>query len=105
MVRIPTMNRSGEKSDMRIVYEEQFRMQLTAILAFIARDNPYAARAVRDGLKSRLENVIEYPESCRKSLYFDDDTIRDLVFMGYTTIYRITPDEIRVLDVFKWQNR
>lgn len=90
---------------MRIVYEDQFRTQLKAILAFIARDNPYAARAVRDGLKLRLENIPDFPESCRKSLYFDDDSIRDLVFMGYTAIYRITPDEIRVLDIFKWQNR
>jgi plasmid stabilization system protein ParE len=90
---------------MRIVYEEQFRTQLKAIMAFIALDNPYAAKAFRDGLKLRLEKMLDYPESCRKSLYFDDDTIRDLVFMGYTTIYRITSFEIRVLDIFKWQNR
>ena len=90
---------------MRIVYEEQFRKQLKSILAFIDRDNPYAAKAFRDNLKVRCEKVPVFPESCRKSLYFDDDTIRDLVFMGYTAIYRITPEEIRMLDIFKWQNR
>jgi len=90
---------------MRIVYEEQFRLQLKAILAFIARDNQYAAKAFRDGLKTRFEKVPEFPQACRKSLYFDDDSIRDMVFMGYTAIYRITNDEIRVLDIFKWQER
>ena len=90
---------------MRIVYEEQFRTQLKSILAFIARDNPYAAKAFRDGLKARCENTPDFPESCRKSLYFEDDTIRDMVFMGYTAIYRIASDEIRFLDVFKWQDR
>jgi plasmid stabilization system protein ParE len=90
---------------MRIVYEEQFRCQLKAILAFIARDNPYAARAFRDGLKARIENIPENPHACRQSPYFDEDSIRDLIFMGYTAIYRITDNEIRLLDIFKWQER
>lgn len=90
---------------LKIVYEEQFRAQLKSILDFIARDNMYAAKAFRNGLKARFEKIPEYPEFCPKSLYFDDETIRDMVFMGYTAIYRITPDEIRVLDIFKWQER
>lgn len=90
---------------MKIVYEEQFRSQLKVILGFIARDNVYAAKAFRDELKARIERVPEYPKACRRSLYFEDDTIRDLVFMGYSVIYRITPNEIRVLDIFKWQER
>ncbi len=79
---------------MKIVYEEQFRAQLKSILGFIARDNVYAAKAFRDELKARIERVPEYPEACRRSLYFEDDTIRDMVSMGYTIIYRITPKEI-----------
>jgi plasmid stabilization system protein ParE len=90
---------------MKIVYEELFGTQLRSILRFIARDNVSAAKAFRDGLKARIERVPQYPESCRRSLYFEDDTIRDMVFMGYTVIYRITPKEIRVLDIFKWQER
>jgi plasmid stabilization system protein ParE len=90
---------------VRIVYEEQFRGQLLAILDFIARDNPAAARMFRDSLKSRIEKIPELPLACRKSRYFNDDTLRDLIFMGYTAIYRITSDEIRMLDLFKWQER
>jgi plasmid stabilization system protein ParE len=90
---------------LKLVYEEQFRVQLKSILAFIARDNVYAAKAFRNGLKARFEKVSDYPEACPKSIYFDDDTIRNMVFMGYTAIYRITPQEIRVLDIFKWQER
>ena len=90
---------------MKIVYEEQFRNQLQDIVVFIARDNPCAARQFRHSLKSRIENIPEQPLACRKSCYFDDDSLRDLIFMGYTAVYRITPDEIRMLDLFKWQNR
>jgi plasmid stabilization system protein ParE len=90
---------------MQIVYEEQFRNQLQEILAFIAKDNPGAARHFRNRLKNRIEQIPEVPLARRKSCYFDDETLRDLVFMGYTAIYRITADEIRMLDLFKWQER
>jgi len=90
---------------MQIVYEEQFRNQLQEILAFIAKDNPGAARQFRNCLKNRIEQIPEVPLACRKSRYFDDETLRDLVFMGYTVIYRITADQIRMLDLFKWQER
>ncbi len=90
---------------MQIIYEEQFRNQLQEILAFIAKDNPGAARNFRNRLKNRIEQVPETPLACKKSCYFNDETLRDLVFMGYTVIYRITSDEIRMLDLFKWQER
>ncbi len=45
-----------------MVYEEQFRKQLQLILAFIDRDNPYAAKAFRDNLKVRCEKVPEFPD-------------------------------------------
>lgn len=90
---------------MRIVYEEQFRNQLLQILAFIARDNPQAAMLFRTRLKKAIEHIPEQPFACRKSRYFNDDTLRDLIFMGYTAVYRVAPQEIRLLDLFKWQER
>jgi len=42
---------------------------------------------------------------CRKSLYFEDDSYRDLIFKGYTIIYKVEDDMIKVLDIFKWQER
>jgi plasmid stabilization system protein ParE len=65
---------------MQIVYEEQFRNQLQEILAFIAKDNPGAARHFRNRLKARIEQVTEVPLACRKSRYFDVDTLRALFY-------------------------
>jgi len=42
---------------------------------------------------------------CRKSKYIDDTNCRDLIFKGYTTIYKIQEDQIKVLDIFKWENK
>jgi plasmid stabilization system protein ParE len=88
---------------MKFIYEQQFKEQLKAILDFISRDNPHAARSFRNNLKGRLEQLQDYPYTYRKSIYFDDNSICDLIFLGYTVIYRVTTDEIRVLDMFKWQ--
>jgi len=41
----------------------------------------------------------------RASIYYENESYRDLVFMGYTAIYKIDDDVIRVLDIFKWVDR
>jgi len=30
---------------------------------------------------------------------------RDLIYEGYTVIYKVETDKILILDIFKWQNR
>ena len=39
------------------------------------------------------------PYKNKKSIYFDDSNIRDLIFKGYTIVYRIKP-EMKVVEVF-----
>ena len=41
----------------------------------------------------------------RPSIYFEDEKYRDLVFKGYTVIYKVEDNEIKILDIFKWQDR
>ena len=40
---------------------------------------------------------------CRQSIYFEDKRYRDLTFKGYTVIYKVEEDMIKILDIFKWQ--
>ena len=42
---------------------------------------------------------------CRASIYFEDSRYRDLIFKGYTVIYKVEENEIKILDIFKWQDR
>lgn len=42
----------------------------------------------------------------KKSNYFEEDSYRDMTFKGYTIIYRlVSKEELRVLDIFKWEKR
>lgn len=47
------------------------------------------------------------PYKFRKSIYFDDENIRDYIFKGYTIPYSINEDnnEIVLLDIIKWMDK
>jgi len=45
------------------------------------------------------------PYKFRKSIYFEDENIRDYVFMGYCIPYVIQKEQGRIvlLDIIKWK--
>ena len=90
---------------MEIVYEKQFRSSLKTIINYIASDKASAADAFKRNLKNRFDLIRDNPRMHRVSLYRDSDPYRDMIYMGYTTIYKIEDDVIRVLDIFKWVDR
>jgi len=73
-------------------------------LRYIAKDSPSHARKFRDTLKQHINRLKHNPYRCRKSIYFDDDTIRDLVFKGYVIVYKIRDESIDVFGFTKYQS-
>jgi len=90
---------------MRVVYEKQFKIALKDIADFIAEDKVSASHLFKKELKNKFELVVENPKMYRASVYHKSESYRDLVFMGYTAIYKIEDDVIKVLDIFKWMDR
>ena len=43
------------------------------------------------------------PYQYRKSIYFENESIRDLIFKGYTVVFRITAERIEVFGFVKYQ--
>jgi hypothetical protein len=41
----------------------------------------------------------------KKSFYSNDETYRDMAFQGYTVTYKIEQTEIKILEIFKWQDK
>jgi len=74
---------------MIIRYKESFKSRLNRQLRYIAKDSPIHARKFRDALRLHIKSLKTNPYRCRKSIYFDDDTIRDFVFKGYVIVYKI----------------
>lgn len=88
---------------MKLVRQASYVRALQNILRYIALDNPLAAMQFERELNARLELAYTQPKMCRASNYMDDPNYRDLIYQGYTVIYKIEADRLVLLDIFKWQ--
>jgi plasmid stabilization system protein ParE len=74
---------------MKIEILLSFREKLGYQLVYIAKDKPVAARKFKNEIIKRIKQLPKNPYSNRKSIYFDRTDIRDLIFKGYTIVYKI----------------
>lgn len=88
---------------MRIELKESFVKRFESQLRFIASDSPQNALKFKNDLLKQIASLTLHPLKCRKSIYFDDESIRDLVYKGYTIVYRIEGDKIEVFGLTKYQ--
>ena len=84
---------------MKIKLTSSFKNSLNSQVRYIAKDKPSAARIFKNDLLNKIRNISQMPYSHRKSIFFEDKEIRDLVFKGYVIVFRINkPKEI--IEVF-----
>ena len=91
---------------MVIKYKPKFERELKIIFDFIAKDSLSRAREFRNELIAKIERTAQTPFICRKSINFNDESIRDLIFKGYVIPYLIDNEVIYVLGIYKaneWQ--
>ncbi len=91
---------------MHIRRHSDFTEHLFGILDYIAQDNFLASVHFLADLNDCIKPLIDLPYQYRRSIYFDDDTVRDMIFHGYTIVYEIHPEDdwIEILDIFN-QNK
>ena len=87
---------------MQLKFDEKFETNFNFILEYIAKDKILAAKDFRKKLLVQIKNLPNFPYKYRKSFYFDDDEVRDMIFKGYTIVYEIDLDNnlIIILDIF-----
>lgn len=84
----------------------RFNRELKAVFDFIAKDNPNRAREFRDRLIAKLQTISDSPLMYRKSMSFDDERVRDLIFKSYVIPFAIEYEAIYVLGIYganNWQ--
>jgi plasmid stabilization system protein ParE len=89
---------------MQIEFNPEFMAALIDQLDRIAEDKPNAAREFRQALITQCKSLADMPYRCRKSIYYDDDNVRDLVFKGYVIVYVIQDDLIVITSFINQQN-
>ena len=89
---------------MKLEFNPLFEEALFGILMYIMQDSEQASLTFEEELFEHLDGLLLFPYKFRKSLYYDDEQIRDYIFMGYTIPYLVDEkrDVIVMLDIFKW---
>jgi plasmid stabilization system protein ParE len=75
--------------DFKLVWTPLARDDLRAIVAYIARDNPRAARGVGEQILKCVEALSSMPEMGRMLPERQDPDIREIVRGNYRIVYRL----------------
>ena len=84
---------------MRIRLQEDFLTELNNQVEYISRDKPVAARRFKSEFLKSIKNDLKHPFYFKKSIYFNNENIRDYVFKGYVAVY-IVDVEQKIVSVF-----
>ena len=74
---------------MKINLTKEFNFDLLDIIDFIAKDKPLAARKFKKDLLFNLKKDLKFPYYFKKSIYSNEENVRDYVFKGYTIVYKV----------------
>jgi len=85
---------------MQINRSPLYKNNLFQILDYIAQDKLSASENFLNELDKLINNLPNFPFKFRKSQYFDDENIRDMIYKGYTIIYRINETE-KCIDIVR----
>ena len=81
-----------------------FIAKFQLVLEKIAKDKKSAAHMFRREILRECYSLSDFPYRCRRSIHYNDDNIRDLIFKGWTVIYKITDEEIKVFALTKYED-
>jgi plasmid stabilization system protein ParE len=91
---------------VRIVRSKKYILVLKDLIKFISLDSKNRAVSFKNEIDKQINSLVDMPYKCRKSIYFNDDTKRDLIYKGYTIVYKIDEDKdtITIIGMKKYQN-
>lgn len=79
-----------------------FRQQFFDIVFYIAKDKVSASQNFKSDINKLIKELPNFPFKYRKSYYYENENIRDLIYKGYSIIYKVDLEksEIVVLEIF-----
>ena len=89
---------------MHIVRRKEYIEELKSIISFISLDSKSRAKIFKEQLDSKIDDLVHFPYKYRQSIHHTNNDIRDLIYKGYTIVYRVNleKDKIEIIEIFKW---
>lgn len=85
---------------MKILFTPSARTQFLAAIAYIYRENPAAAVALRQKTEKVLSRLQKFPQSGRALPEFPDLPFREVIISPYRFFYRIKGKAIWIVAVW-----
>ena len=92
---------------MQIIRDINYLQKLQSIMEFIAQDSLNQAIKFQVDLDEIIDDIPNMPFKYRKSIYFNDNNIRDLIFKGYVVAYKIdtSKNQIIIIGINKYMEK
>ena len=86
----------------KIIVEPEAVQDLLDIKQYITnQDTISKATKFLSELKKQIKTLKHMPQRCRISLYTKSENTHDIIYKGYTVVYKIIDDTIHILSVFR----
>ena len=91
---------------MRIIRSKKYTFTLKDLMRYISLDSKSRAVSFKSEIDKRINNLVNMPYKCKKSVYFEDKSIRDLIYKGYTIVYKVDEEKetITIIGMKKYKN-
>ena len=92
---------------MNIVLKDTFLSRFEQYIAYIASQSPQNAKNISIVIFEKIRGLSRMPYLGRKSIYFNEEQVRDLIVKGYVITYEINNEanHIEVFGITKHQNK
>jgi plasmid stabilization system protein ParE len=85
-----------------IIVEPEAIHDLLNIKSYITnQDTKAKANIFIFELKKTIKTLDEMPQRCRISLYTKSSNTHDIIYKGYTIVYKIIDDNVHILTIFR----
>ena len=86
----------------KVIIEPQAQEDLNSIFDFIEQNgSKNLAKRFVNKLYKKIKELNYMPYRCRKSIYINEESVRDLIVQGYTIVYKVQEKSVHILTVFR----
>ncbi len=86
----------------KIIVEPDAVEDLQSIKYYITTQDSLAkANKFITELKEKIKTLNNMPHRCRKSYYTDNKNTHDLIYKGYTIVFKIIENRVHILSIFR----
>lgn len=83
---------------MKVIWSEQALLDVEHIRDYIAQDSPAYVQPFIERLLHATQHLREFPQGGRQMPEANSPSIREVIYQGYRTVYRLRPDTVEHRD-------